>query len=356
MKKIVLFTQNLDIGGVQKSVSTLANFLTKFYRVFIVLSEDNKEIRYKLHSSIEVRMIKTKKFDLAKKTTALKIFNYRVKELDKILNIIKPSLVFSYEDYNNFISLKTKYKTQKIVSVRVSIDNYRNKRIHLFDESYYLKNCKKYYKNEKVLVVSKAIQKHIPHAKVIYNGIRNLKALDNPFQNYILNVGRLHEQKGQVDLIQAFNCIKDKTEHNLIIVGDGKLREKLELLIAQLKLQKRVLLVGFDNPYKYYKNASFFVFPSYYEGFPNALIEAMKSNLAVLSYDFPGSEEILQKRIELGNIQELAHHMLYLLENEKEREKIVLNNEQFISSLTLSKTLKNYKFQIDKMMVSSTKK
>jgi len=42
---------------------------------------------------------------------------------------------------------------------------------------------------------------------------------------------------------------------------------------------------------------------------------------------------------------------LYLLENEQEREKIVLNNEQFISSLSLSKTLKNYKFQIDKMIV-----
>jgi len=351
MKKIVIFTQNIDIGGVQKSSSALANFLTKFYQVYIVLAEDNKKIRYKLHPSIKISMIKTKKFDLTKKSTALKIFHYRIKELDKILYIIKPSLVFSYEDYNNFISLKTKYKTKKIVSVRVSIDNYKNKNVHLFNESFYKSNCKKLYKNQKVLVVSKAIQKNIPHAKVIYNGIANQKALKNPFQNYILNVGRLDEQKGQADLIEAFNSIKDKTNHNLIIVGDGKLREKLELLIAQLKLQKRVLLVGFDNPYKYHDNASFFVFPSYYEGFPNALLEAIKSNLAVLSYDFPGSEEILQKRIEIGDIQELAKSMLYLLENEQEREKIVLNNEQFISSLSLSKTLKNYKFQIDKMIV-----
>ena len=107
MKKIVLFTQNLDIGGVQKSVSTLANFLTKFYKVYIVLAEDNKKIRYRLDFGVEVLMIKTKKFDLQKKFIALKIFNYRVKEFDKILKIIKPSLVFSYEDYNNLIVQKS---------------------------------------------------------------------------------------------------------------------------------------------------------------------------------------------------------------------------------------------------------
>jgi hypothetical protein len=139
VQKIAIFTQNLDIGGVQKWVSAISNFLSKFYKVYIILAEDNKPIKYKLNSKITILKIKTKKIDVSKKYAGEQIFKYRVKELEKILKNIDPKVVLSFEDYNNIILLSTKVKVKKIVSVRVSFDMYKNKRVHLLDESFYLK-------------------------------------------------------------------------------------------------------------------------------------------------------------------------------------------------------------------------
>ncbi len=351
MKTILIFTQNLSLGGVQKSVSSLANFLSKFYKIIIVLAEDNKEIQYKLNKCIDIHKIKTKKFDITKKNIGIKILNYRIKQLDKILHQLKPNLVFSYEDYNNIISLKTNYNTKRIVSVRVNIDMYKNKNIHLLNEEFYKQNIKKLYKQVKITAVSKAIQKDLPKAKVIENGISKQKHLKNEYTNYILNVGRLDNQKGQSDLIQAFNIIKDKIIENLIIVGDGVLRDHLTTLVENLEIEDRVMIVGFDDPWKYYKNASLFVFPSYYEGFPNALIEAMKSNIPILSYNFKGSDEILSVRVKIGDVKTLSQEMLSLLNNKAKRKKNIMENSMQVKKFRLSKTLRRYKKEIDLCVV-----
>ena len=345
MKHIVLFAQNLDIGGVQKSVVNLANFLVKFYKVSIILAESNKKIAYKLNKKIKIITIKTKKIDVTRKYIGLKLFKYRIKELDKILKKIKPTIVLSFEDYNNFILFNTKYKTVKVGSVRISSDFYIGKKIHLLDEDFYRTN-RKLYKKFKTIVVSKAIAKDLPNSKLIYNGIESKKDLKNLYENYILNVARLHLQKGQKDLINAFKLISQKIDEDLIIVGDGVLKQELDLLIKELKLEDRVKLVGFDNPYRYFKNAKLFVFPSYYEGFANALLEAMKKNIPIIAYNFKGSEEILEKRVSLGNVESLANEIYKALKNEKYKKELLEQN-RVVKEFSLHKTLREYKKVLD---------
>jgi glycosyltransferase involved in cell wall biosynthesis len=347
MQKIALFTQNLDVGGVQKWVTNIANFLSKFYKVYIILAEDNKDIKFKLNTKIEIIEIKTKKIDITKKHIGKMIFNYRVKELEKILNKIKVKVVFAFEEYNNRILLSAKVNVIKIVSIRISFNAYKNKKVHLLEEEFYKKSRKLYKKAKKIIAVSQTIKKELQKGIVIYNGIKIREYKEQRFSNYILNVGRLHSQKGQIDLIKAFYEIKDKIKEDLIIVGDGVLKEELNNLIKELKLENRIKLVGYDDPYKYYKNANLFVFPSYFEGHPNALLEAMKCGCAVISYDFQGSEEILDKRVKVGDIASLSKEILKILKDKKLKEELKQKSKEIIKKYNYYKTLKKYKRVVD---------
>ncbi len=82
---------------------------------------------------------------------------------------------------------------------------------------------------------------------------------------------------------------------NLYIIGDGKLRDKLNRLISDLNLENRVFLLGKQkNPYKFLSKADIFLFSSNREGFPNVLVEALTCKLPVISTDCKsGPREIL---------------------------------------------------------------
>lgn len=358
MKKIVIFTQNLDIGGVQKSVTTLANYLYLDYDITIVLAEDNKNIAYDI-KEIPVIKIKTKKIDITKPNIGEDIFKYRIDELDKILKKLKPDIAISYEDYNNLILLNTLYSCKKIISCRVSIkDSYTNKKIHLLDKNFYYANIKKYYHlADKIICVGKHIENelnkdfNLNNTTTIYNGIEKYqdKVEDINYDNFILNIGRLHQQKGQKDLIIAFDMIKDKISQKLLIVGDGIEKDNLQSLIDELNLNDRVFLMGFDTPYKYIKRCDLFVFPSYYEGFSNTILEVMCMGKNILSYRYKGSEEILEDEnlVKLGDIDILANKLLFYLSNKLENIKKAERLFSISKKFTLDDTLLNYKREID---------
>jgi glycosyltransferase involved in cell wall biosynthesis len=102
-----------------------------------------------------------------------------------------------------------------------------------------------------------------------------------------LNVGRLHRQKGQDLAIAAFARVAEELpDWRLVIIGDGGARAELERAIAAAGLRGRVELTGrIDDPFDWYRRAAVFVFPSRYEGQPNALVEAMSGGLPVIASD-----------------------------------------------------------------------
>lgn len=128
----------------------------------------------------------------------------------------------------------------------------------------------------------------------------------------LINVGRLIESKGQIDLIQAFEKVsKNNPELLLLIAGEGKFRQNLEEKIKNLGLSDKVLLLGNrqDIP-NLLAISELFVFPTYLEGLPGSLIEAMMSKTPVICSNIPENKECVPKKgayfFNPGDITELS--------------------------------------------------
>lgn len=142
-----------------------------------------------------------------------------------------------------------------------------------------------------------------------------------------LCVGRLIERKGHKDLLPAFaELLKKRPLDRLILAGDGEYRDEVEKEIKRLGIDDSVDLLGtVTNISELLEKADFFVFPSYFEGLPGAIIEAMFANLPIICSDIPENRECLKEGMclfhRVGNQEDLLNKMgkALILEDWQER-------------------------------------
>jgi glycosyltransferase involved in cell wall biosynthesis len=111
----------------------------------------------------------------------------------------------------------------------------------------------------------------------------------------VIGGGRLGRQKNFALLIRAFALANRQRPARLIILGEGRQRQRLLKLAADLGIAEHVSLPGFNaNPYALLARADLFVLSSRWEGSPNILTEAMALGTAVVATDCPsGPRELL---------------------------------------------------------------
>jgi glycosyltransferase involved in cell wall biosynthesis len=109
-------------------------------------------------------------------------------------------------------------------------------------------------------------------------------------------VGRLLETKGLHELVSAFeNLSKDNPEIHLDIYGDGPYKKILSNKIDSSSCKNKITLHGnIDNAWRQLYDSNCFIFPSWYEGFSGALVEAMMLGIPIIASDITMNLEAVQ--------------------------------------------------------------
>ena len=162
---------------------------------------------------------------------------------------------------------------------------------------------------------------------------------------FYLSIGRFTRQKNFFFLIKSFEQIcKKKQNIKLIILGDGEQRKKFQKYLKKKKLEKNILLPGYENNvHKYLSNCKLFILSSLWEDPGFVLVEAMFSEALVLSSDCPsGPKEILstnEKRGVLFKSNDTEDFIKKFNEIEKLKDddikKMKLNAKKFTKNYTL---------------------
>lgn len=135
----------------------------------------------------------------------------------------------------------------------------------------------------------------------------------------ILHVGAFRKQKNHELIIKIFK--EYQSLHNnsiLVLVGDGELKQNIYNNIKEENLLKKCMFIDQRNDiYKFLSAADKFIFPSFYEGFPNALIEAETSGLMCVVSDSITSQAIIDGIAYKNSINNSISSWVELLEKEK---------------------------------------
>lgn len=137
--------------------------------------------------------------------------------------------------------------------------------------------------------------------KVVHCGVDDafggVNRLEVPRSNRLVCVGRLCEQKGQLLLIEAVRDLAgDGRDFKVVLVGDGELRPELEAMIARYNLERYVEITGWASAERVKReifSAQAVVLPSFAEGLPLALIEAMAVGRPVITTFVNGIPELV---------------------------------------------------------------
>ncbi|MFH1957595.1 MAG: glycosyltransferase family 4 protein [bacterium] len=172
-------------------------------------------------------------------------------------------------------------------------------------------------------------------------------------RKYVFTAARFVPEKGLHDLIKAYRRIEN-SEFKLVIAGDADHETEYSRQLKRLaKETAGVILTGFisgEPLQELFSNAGLFVLPSYYEGLPIALLEALSYGLPVLASDIPQNREVHLpdfRFFETGNVNDLSKTMINLFnlgisEEEKNSQKKNLK-ENYNWDKIAAKTCEVYK-------------
>ncbi len=178
---------------------------------------------------------------------------------------------------------------------------------------------------------------------VLYNGIPQCN-IDKKYETTnksitIGTAGRLEPQKNMNAVLTiAKEVLKYTTNFVIRIAGDGSLYQTLKQAIQDKRLQSHIELVGFQNNINdFYATLDIFILTSHGEGFGYVMAEAMRYSIPVIAYNVSSSQELITDNyngflIPKDNTIQFAQKIVYLIENEQERQKMGANAREFVQS------------------------
>jgi GalNAc-alpha-(1->4)-GalNAc-alpha-(1->3)-diNAcBac-PP-undecaprenol alpha-1,4-N-acetyl-D-galactosaminyltransferase len=354
--KLTLVISSLERGGAERIISGLANAWTERGRQVTLITFDDKETpAYALHPGVELRSLGVPNEFASNPLHAMYRNVLRIRRLRRHIRQSGPDVVISFLDFPNILVLLATrgLGVPVIVSERANPD-YDDLKI-IWRR---LRRLTYPWAVALVCQTSAMLELLQREIKVAGYAIPNAVMLPAPVNpstpkggganaRTVIAMGRLVSQKGFDLLLEAFARIATRhPEWSIKVLGKGPLKEQLEAQAESLGLKNRVSFVGaVSDPFPALRAADLFVFPSRFEGFGNALVEAMACALPVISFDCPaGPSDIIRHGVDgvlvpPEDVAGLATAMDRLMNDAAERDRLARRAPEVLTRFNLDRVL-----------------
>ena len=358
-KKLIFFYPSFERGGATKILIRIINYLLK----------KNIEIYLFSHNASYKDFIKSKKLTihgLNIKNKSRLYFNLltTIKLLKFLIQNNEKNTIFSFQSHLPAIILAKLFKKKIIIRNSEEIfgaTKYADKKVNAFITL--MLKAVFYNLADSIIAISTKSKKSLEKiminknkVKLIYNPylLNNNKFKKNNNNNNLFNilcVGRLTKQKNFILVIKAINAlVKQYPNIILTIVGDGPLKK--DLIKSANKNIK--FLKWTNNIKKYFLKSDLFILSSYYEGLPNALIEAAYYNIPSISTDCSGAKDILLNNkggyiIRINNLVELKEKIIIVMNKYKDAKKKASYAKKNVSNYSILNCDKYYQLALKEL-------
>ncbi len=311
-KKIIFFSRDLKVGGMEKALVVLLNALiSSDYNVTLVLEKKEGGLLKALDKRITVR-----EYRLSYNRNVL---------IRKAVNFLH-RFMWSALNYNKY-DFSCNYATYSVIGSKLAAVASRNSSLYVHSDYY------EYYSGDEGVIKTFFVQQGITELKhiifvsneaktkielvcpdcaqkfcVISNLIDSCGIVSDSTKKteyekvagkqLILFVGRLEEKSKRLSrLIKSFKHVAEQSDaYRLLIVGDGADRDLCEKYIEKYKLSHYVKMLGeTNNPYPYIKMADCVILTSDFEGFPVIYNECLVLKTPIIT-TIPVSDNYLDFR------------------------------------------------------------
>lgn len=305
--KVLLFTSVLSGGGAERVLCQLANGFARKNDVILVAAYPTAN-EYQTDPAVEKIYIDGSP---EKRHSARQIIRLR-----ELIKKTRPDVCLSFLPQPNYKMLlaTTALRVKKVVSVRndpaVEYPGFFQRWLAFL----------LYRRADGIVFQTKQAKEWFPtdlqqKARVLMNQVdEKFFQLEHLQEDYYIATGRLEKQKNYPMMIRSFaRFVEEYPRAVLRIYGEGTLRQEIEELIAKVKMQDHVFLMGqtSDIPGALSK-AKAFLLTSDYEGMPNGLLEALAAGIACISTDCPpGGPRTVIEHMENGLLSPIGEEQAF---------------------------------------------
>ncbi len=344
-RRLTITVPSLSLGGAEGVAAMMANHWAKQGHTVTLITLDSKETdSFSLDAAVQ-RIALNLMQDSGNLFQAVSNNRLRINFLQSAIADSQPDAVISLTDRMNVLTLLAtgKLRCPVIISERSDPRHHPIGRLWSFlrkrtyPRAYALvvqtqgvaDFCRQWLKSTRIEVIPNAVPiPRSPEVPAVSHETLEVRTR----AKIVLGMGRLSHEKGFDLLIEAFSRVASEfPDWKLQISGEGPLRESLQEQINHLGLQEQIELTGWTSqPELQLDQGELFVLPSRYEGFPNALLQAMSRGLACISFDCEsGPAEIIQPEtdgllVPAGSVSELAQALKRLMGDDALRRRLAV--------------------------------